>query len=91
MEFESAGQQCWLVTASSSALGAQLLPNTCSLLPRTSCTQRFILHPDYYNSQADPDAASPRLVNDIALVLLDAPVEGVPLQQLADNSTVGVV
>ncbi|PRW57207.1 chymotrypsin-1-like isoform X1 [Chlorella sorokiniana] len=48
---------------------------------------RFIVHPDYYNSQADPDATTPGLDNDVALVLLDGPVEGVPLQRLADNST----
>ena len=46
--------------------------------------QRFTLHPAYYNSQADFDLdAPPRLDNDIALLYLDAPVEGVPLQALA--------
>lgn len=52
--------------------------------------QRFILHPEYHNSQEDMDPdAPPRLENDIALVILDEPVTGVSLQQLADNGTVG--
>lgn len=51
--------------------------------------QRYILHPDYFNSQGSPEADSPRLDNDVALVMLDAPVEGVPLQRLAENGTVG--
>lgn len=49
-----------------------------------------MLHPQYRNSQADFDLdAPPRLDNDVALIILDEPVDGVPLQRLAGpNATV---
>ena len=65
-------------------------PTPLHALPPASQAQRFILHPDFYSSQGDPDPdAPPRLDNDVALVFLDEAVVGVPLQQLADNGTVG--
>ena len=74
---------CLLLLASASSLRSR------PAIPFIPRLQRYILHPDYFNSQGGPEADSPRLDNDVALVMLDAPVVGVPLQRLADNGTVG--
>ena len=51
--------------------------------------QKYILHPKYYDSRAEPDAPA-ALNNDVALLILDSPVRNVPLQKLAPKGYVPV-
>jgi hypothetical protein len=57
--------------------------------PAWTLLQKYILHPKYYDSRADPDAPA-ALDNDVALLILDRPVRNVPLQKLAPKGYVPV-